>query len=560
MNSMNFWHSFIANETISTNNVLLVSIAENSEQVGTAVPSLLSCFSFEIFFSLGIFIYLIYFTMFTQTFSFKKNSNSQSVEMGSAVNLAVLLLAFLIYINHSTNIQDSLIGTVENTFVFNNFFIFDNISKYGKDLICFLSILCLLSSKNYLKKNNFTFEYLIILFFAIFGLCLLLNAYDFITIYLAIELQSLAFYVLAASRKDSTYSVEAGLKYFILGSFASALLLFGMSLIYAMTGIIHLTDLSLYIVNLQTSYSSSDLFALPSTLTNMGTHLGSSDLTVIFGLFLILSGLLFKLGAAPFHMWVPEVYEGAPTSVSMFFAVVPKVVIFALLYRICQNVFFDLSEEWFFVLFLSSALSLTFGSLGGLSQRRIKRLLAFSAINHVGYMLIGLMACTKFGAIAMSLYVVIYALTSVLIWSILISLETYKFNKKDYSVRYIGDLKGFVEINPMLAFILAMTLFSLAGIPPMGGFFAKAYIFLAATHAKMYFSIFLALVFSLISAFYYLRFVKQIYTFNLENTSFSKISFKAIPKESADVIALTFVMLLTFVLFSDLLIIPITQL
>jgi len=471
--------------------------------------------------------------------------------MSLAINFAIILLVLLIYINH---IQDFSINTIsDNPFIFNNFFIFDNIAKYGKDLICFLSILCLLSSKNYLKKNNFTFEYIIILFFAIFGLCLLLNAYDFITIYLAIELQSLAFYVLAASRKDSTYSVEAGLKYFILGSFASALLLFGMSLIYAMTGIIHLADLSLYIVNLSSSIS----------LNNGIYYADQQTITIVFGLFLILSGLLFKLGAAPFHMWVPEVYEGAPISVSMFFAVVPKVVIFALLYRVCQNIFFDLSEEWFFVLFLSSALSLTFGSLGGLSQRRIKRLLAFSAINHVGYILIGLMACTKFGAVAMSIYVIIYALTSVLIWSILISLETYKMNKKEYNIRYIGDLKGFVEINPMLAFILAMTLFSLAGIPPMGGFFAKAYIFLAATHAKLYFSVFLALVFSLISAFYYLRFVKQLYTFNLDTSvstysSFSKISFKEISKESADVIAFTFLILLTFVIFSDIFIIPIS--
>lgn len=517
---------------------------------------LLYRFSFEIFFSLGIFIFLIYFTYLSQKniivkyeiaskeyyLNIKKNKRK---EMSLAINFAIILLALLIYINH---LQDSV-----NPFVFNNFFIFDNISKYGKDLVCFLSILCLLSSKNYLKKNNFTFEYIIILFFAIFGLCLLLNAYDFITIYLAIELQSLAFYVLAASRKDSTYSVEAGLKYFILGSFASALLLFGMSLIYAMTGIIHLADLSLYIVNL----SSMDFMLATQSIQEF-----ESSGTIVFGLFLILSGLLFKLGAAPFHMWVPEVYEGAPLSVSMFFAVVPKVVIFALLYRICQNIFFDLSEEWFFVLFLSSALSLTFGSLGGLSQRRIKRLLAFSAINHVGYVLIGLMACTKFGAVAMSIYVVIYALTSVLIWSILISLETYKMNKKEYHIRYIGDLKGFVEINPMLAFILAMTLFSLAGIPPMGGFFAKAYIFLAATHAKLYFSIFLALVFSLISAFYYLRFVKQIYTFNMDSTSssFSKISFKNISKESADVIAFTFLILVTFVIFSDIFILPITQL
>lgn len=499
-------------------------------------------FSFEIFFSLGIFVFLIYNSIYTNIIKqYSKNSTkNSSKEMSLAINFAIILLTCLIYINH---MQDNNIDSLQ-PFVFNNFFIFDNIAKYGKDLVCFLSILCLLSSKNYLKKNNFTFEYMVILFFAIFGLCLLLNAYDFITIYLAIELQSLAFYVLAASRKDSTYSVEAGLKYFILGSFASALLLFGMSLIYAMTGIIHLADLSIYIVNL-----SSD----QQTISNF---------SIIFGLFLILSGLLFKLGAAPFHMWVPEVYEGAPTSVSMFFAVVPKIVIFALLYRVCQNVFFDLSEEWFFVLFLSSALSLTFGSLGGLSQRRIKRLLAFSAINHVGYVLIGLMACTKFGAVALSIYVVIYALTSVLIWSILISLETYKINKKEYNIRYIGDLKGFVEINPMLAFILAMTLFSLAGIPPMGGFFAKAYIFLAATHAKLYFSIFLALVFSLISAFYYLRFVKQIYTFNLDTnvstySSFSKISFKEISKESADVIAFTFLILLTFVLFSDIIILPI---
>jgi NADH-quinone oxidoreductase subunit N len=501
---------------------------------------LIEKFSFEIFFSMGIFIFLIYFTFFNtigkkqkkekvSEIIMKKNKNNilqdrfiftenklKNIlckdEMSSAVTYAVLLLSFLIYVNH---LQDTNIP-----YVLNNFFIIDNLSKYGKDLICFLSILCLLGSKHYLKKNNFTFEYIVILFFAIFGLCLLLSAYDFITIYLAIELQSLAFYVLAASRKDSTYSVEAGLKYFILGSFASALLIFGMSLIYAMTGIIHLSDLSLYVVNLSSSFSSFSDFSI------FASNQSIQDLTFMFGLFLILSGLLFKLGAAPFHMWVPEVYEGAPTSVSMFFGVVPKVVIFAILYRICQHVFFDLSEEWFFVIFTSSALSLTFGSLGGLSQRRIKRLLAFSAINHVGYILMGIMACTTFGAVAMAIYVVIYALTSVLIWTILISLETYKTNNKEYSIRYIGDLKGFVEINPMISFILVMTLFSFAGVPPMGGFFAKAYIFLAAVHSKMYFSVFLALVFSLISAFYYLRFVKQVYTFNFDFNNLLKLYLK----------------------------------
>lgn len=478
---------------------------------------LIEQFAFEIFFSLGILIGIVIFTIF-------KNKWNVSI----AINFAIVLLVGLIFINS--------FQLTSKPFIFNNFYIFDNLSKYGRYLVCFLSIMCLISSKHYIKKSKYTFEYVIILLFAILGLCLLLNAYDFLSIYLAIELQSLAFYVLAASRKDSTYSVEAGLKYFILGSFASALLIFGMSFIYCLTGIIHLTDLSIFLTNISSSQDESYLF--------------------MFGICLILCGLLFKLGAAPFHMWVPEVYDGSPTSVSMFFAVVPKVVIFILIYRICGVVFIDMVNYWFFILFLSSIFSLFLGSLGGLTQRRVKRLLAFSSINHVGYILMGILSCTSYGLLGLLIYITIYSLSSLLIWAILISTEAYKINKKNYLIRYIVDYKAFMEVNPTLAMILALTLFSMAGIPPMAGFFAKAYILLAAIHSKLYLLVFISIIFSLISAFYYLRFIKQIYTFNYDWNS--SLSFRVVSKEAALVISFVFLILLTFIFFSDFLIIPIS--
>lgn len=474
-------------------------------------------FAFEIVFSLGLLFAIVFFTIFKdKRWNFK-----------IAFNFAVFLLLALILAN-------SFVPT-EKTLIYNNFYMFDNLSKYGRYFVCFLSIMCLYGSRHYIIKSNYTFEYILILLFAILGLTLLLSAYDFLSIYLAVELQSLAFYVLAASRKDSTYSVEAGLKYFILGSFASALLVFGMSFIYCLTGIIHLSDLTLFLSNISLEQENSYLF--------------------MFGICLILSGLLFKLGAAPFHMWVPEVYDGAPSSVSMFFAVVPKVVIFTLIYRICGVVFADMADYWFFIIFISTALSLALGSLGGLTQRRVKRLLAFSSINHVGYILMGVLASTTYGLFGLIIYVAIYSLSSLVIWTILISTQVVKPNKEEEQmVRYIVDFKGLVSANPTLAFILALTLFSMAGTPPMAGFFAKAYIFLAVIHSKLYLIAFISIFFSLISAFYYLRFIKQIFTFNYD--WHSQISMKPIPKEASLVISFTFLLLVSFVLYSDFITIP----
>jgi NADH-quinone oxidoreductase subunit N len=476
----------------------------------------LETFAFEILFSLGILSSLVFFTAF-----------KEKINVSSAVNFAVILLFLLMYVN----------GFQENgkAFIFNQFYIFDNLSKYARYLVCFLSILSLIATKNYIVKSGFTFEYVIVLLFAIFGLCLLLNAYDFISIYLTLELQSLAFYVLAASRKDSSYSVEAGLKYFILGSFASALMIFGMSLIYALTGITQLNHLSTFVVNL--SFSTK-----------------AEAYIFMFSVCLMLSGILFKLGAAPFHMWVPEIYEGSPTSVSLFFAVVPKVVLFALLYRICNLVLQEISEEWFFLIFASSLLSLAMGSFGGLRQTKLKRLMAFSSINHVGYILLGVLSCTNLGVVGLVIYVTVYSFSSLLIWSIFIGIEALDENGKEYTVKYMTDLKDFVSANKILASILALTLFSMAGVPPLAGFFGKAYILLAAIEAKMYFAAVVSIIFSLISAFYYLRFVKQIFT---DYTGYSrKIYFKEMNQETADVVAFVFLLLVTFVVFSDFFMIP----
>jgi NADH-quinone oxidoreductase subunit N len=431
--------------------------------------NLLTVFALEAIITVGLFMGLIFF-------SIKKYHGLG----GMSVAYAVLLLTLSIIINHSSN---------EIIMIYQDSFVFDPLSKYGKSFLCLLTIICLLISETYLKKVKMTFEYTFILLFALFGLCLLLSAYDFLAIYLAIELQSLASYVLASMRRDSANSVEAGLKYFILGSFASGLFVFGMSLIYALTGIHDLNHLGLYL----SSISFED----------------ETSMIVIFGLLLMFSGLIFKIGGAPFHMWVADVYEGAPSSITIFFMVVPKVALFGLFLRLCHFSFMDASYIWISFFVFSSILSLIFGSLGALSQVKIKRLFAFSSIDNVGYMLIGLASIGREGENALICYLIIYSVGNLLFWSFLLSSHT--FSSKKTILTYITDLSGLAKINALLGIVLAVSFLSLAGIPPFAGFFAKMKIIYVAIDADLYLLSFSAIFGSMFSLFFYLRIVKILF-------------------------------------------------
>ena len=345
----------------------------------------------------------------------------------------------------------------------------------------------------YVQKIN-SFEYIIILLFSILGLFLLCSANDFITIYLALELQSLAFYVLAAFKKDSAYSVESGLKYFILGAFSSGLFLFGSSLIYGVFGTVNLTDLK----DLSIILNETEI-----------TYLKINNFVVI-GLLLIFISILFKLALAPFHIWSPDIYENSPTSSTFFFAVVPKISIFVVIIRLSYYALYDGIFWWQEIVAVIALASVIVGAMGGLEQRKFKSLLAYSSISHMGYLLITFVSASFEGFQMLFSYLVIYIASGLCLWSIFMLTRLKKTNNKKQN----KDLADFILLrksNKMLALIFATALFSIAGLPPLIGFIVKLNIFLIAIKKTFYFLAFLSISFSVISTFFYLRIIKILY-------------------------------------------------
>jgi len=301
--------------------------------------------------------------------------------------------------------------------------------------------------------------------------------------YLGIELQSLALYVIAAIKRDSLQSSESGIKYFVLGALSSGILLYGCSLIYGFTA----------------STNFDDIFLTISSLDKL-------NLGIIFGLVFILIGLAFKVSAVPFHMWTPDVYEGAPTSVTAFFAIVPKVSAVALIYRFCLEPFGDFYKEWSQIIIFLSIASMFLGAIAAIRQTNIKRLLAYSSIGHVGYVLIGLASSNAAGIKGAVIYMLIYVFMNIAIFTVLLSL---KF--EDKYIEKISDLSGLSKTKPVFSICIAIIMLSLAGIPPFAGFFGKFYIFISAIEAKLIYLAVLGVLSSVISAFYYFRIIKVMY-------------------------------------------------
>ena len=423
--------------------------------------------------------------------SFNNNNNFPLIQ-SSIVNLGVLILLMscFLLLNDSLNIIKyvSFCNTVVN----------DYLSFSAKILVGFSSIICLLLIKQYLivQKIN-SFEYIIILLFAILGLFLLCSANDFITTYLALELQSLSFYVLAAFKKKTLYSVESGLKYFILGSFSSGLFLFGSSLIYGALGTINFSEIK-------------DLFIFNNNTLQLSLLFVETSDYVIIGLLFIFVSLFFKLALAPFHLWSPDVYENSPTSSSFFFAVVPKISIFIVILRFSYYVFFN-SLAWSqeIIAFVAIA-SVVVGSLGGLEQKKFKSLLAYSSITHMGYLLITFVSESFEGFQMLFCYLIVYTISGLCIWSIFMLTQLKKVDVKKQN-KDLADFTLLNKSNSMLAVILITALFSIAGLPPMIGFVAKLNIFLIAVEKTMYFLALFSIFFSVISTFFYLRIVKVLY-------------------------------------------------
>jgi len=399
----------------------------------------------------------------------------------------ILFLSLLLVLNNP----------VESQTLWNALFVTDHLATWAKFLVFIGLLFCVSVSEAYMFSARFrAYEIFVFILGIGLSLCLLISSFDLLSIYLSMEFLSLIFYVLASWKKNSYFSAEAGLKYFILGSVASLFFLFGASLIYFTMGTTNLGALALLTENLTTS--SPFLY---------------------LGLISVVSALLFKLGAAPYHMWIADIYEGSPTLISFIFAVVPKFSIFVVVSRLIFTSFWSffpsLWEDFFCICGL---LSLSIGCLCGLGETKIKRLLAFSSVGHVGFLCLGLSSGSLEGIQAVLFYLLIYMLTAAFLWIFVLHFDLDRTSNK--TLLTFTDAIGLARSNPVLGIIVVLMIFSLAGIPPLGGFFAKLNIFISLVDASFYIIAIFAVLTSVISAFYYVRLIKIFYFEKNENWFF----------------------------------------
>ena len=427
-------------------------------------------------------------------------------------------------------------GPISHGVFFYHTFLIDDVTTFFKAVVLLGALSSLLISVDHLERESVNgFEFPLLLLLSTCSMLFLISAADFVSMYLAIELQSLCFYVLAAFKRDSEFSTEAGLKYFILGVFSSGLLLFGCSLVYGFTGTVEFSELSKIFASLAASLDvvqvSTDFSVATSTSSWRGCELGM--------IFLII-GFLFKLTAAPFHMWAPDVYEGAPTAVTAFFSIVPKPALMVVFLRLLYQSFYDFLPEWQSFLIFCSVASMLVGSFAGLAQQRIKRLLAFSSIGHVGYMLIPFCCGTWEGLQGLVMYLLIYIVVTINVFGVIMSplrraTQPSQPHQGVDRVKYTTDLAQLGKTNPVLAATLTVSMFSLAGIPPLAGFYGKAFLFWAALSSSQYLLALVGIIASAISCFYYIRIVKIMYFEAPQNW----LTFSRISKENSIILAIT---------------------
>jgi len=376
---------------------------------------------------------------------------------------------------------------------FGGSFVVDDFARFVKILSFGGTAVAILMSFDFVKRAGMRkFEYPILMLLSAVGMGMLISATDLIALYLGLELMSLSLYVIAAIDRDSAKSTEAGLKYFVLGALSSGMLLYGASLVYGATGQIS--------------------FAAISQAAPQG------GLALTFGLVFLLAGLCFKVSAVPFHMWTPDVYEGSPTPVTAFFAAAPKVAAMAIFVRATMTAFPSITVQWQQIVVFVSIASMALGSFAAIGQTNIKRLLAYSSIGHMGFALVGLAAGTQEGVQGVLIYVAIYVAMTLGSFACVLSMK-----RAGGMVENISDLAGLARTSPMLAFMFAMLMFSLAGIPPLAGFFAKFYVFIAAINAGLYALAVIGVLTSVIGAYYYLAIVKTMY-FDEPQKSFEPMS------------------------------------
>ncbi len=366
---------------------------------------------------------------------------------------------------------------------FNGMFIEDGFARFAKVVILLSAAAVLIMSENYMQSRGLLrFEYPMLVALAAVGMMMMVSAGDLMALYMGLELQSLALYVVASLRRDSVKSTEAGLKYFVLGALSSGLLLYGASLVYGYTG---------------TTLFSGIITTAQSGQTSVG---------LLFGIVFLISGLAFKVSAVPFHMWTPDVYEGSPTPVTAFFATAPKVAAMALFARVLHDAFGEAVADWSQIVALLSVLSMFLGAIAAIGQTNIKRMMAFSSIAHMGYALMGLAAGTAFGVQAMLVYMAIYVTMNVGTFAFILMMQ-----KDGAPVTDISALNMYAKTNPGRALAMLVLLFSLAGVPPMLGFFGKLYVLRAAYEGGLAWLAIAGVIASVIGAYYYLRIVFYMY-------------------------------------------------
>ena len=415
----------------------------------------------EIFLSISIMIFLIIGV-------YKKNSST------IVYNLSILSLIIILVLNFNLfNFKDTLL--------FSNGYVIDSLSTFMKFLVVISGILVMFSSSKYLKISKiFKIEYPVLLLSSILGMMIMISSNDLIVFYMGLELQSLALYVLASFNRDNQLSSESGLKYFVLSALSSGLLLYGCSLIYG--------------------YSGSTNFLVISQ------NISEVQYGLTLGIVFILVGLAFKISAVPFHMWAPDVYQGSPTSVTVFFAILPKIAAITVFIRFLYIPFINLMDQWQTIIIFLSIASMVFGAVAAIGQKNLKRLMAYSSISHMGFALAGISVGTNEGIQSSIIYISIYIVMNLSFFSCLFMLR-----KDDKYFENIDDLAGLSKNHPLLSLSLLIVLFSLAGIPPLTGFFAKFYIFLSVIEKEMYFLAIIGLLATVVAAFYYLRIIKTIY-------------------------------------------------
>jgi len=369
----------------------------------------------------------------------------------------------------------------ENAVLFNGSFVVDDFARLLKILVLAGGFVTLYMSVTYLSETGlFKPEYSTLILFSMLGMMVMISAGDLIALYLGLELQSLSLYVIASFRRDSVRSSEAGMKYFVLGALSSGMLLYGCSMIYGFTGSIYFDQIA------------------KVSLTE-----GAASIGLIIGLVFMLAGLAFKISAVPFHMWTPDVYEGAPTPVTAFFAACPKIAAMGLLLRVIYSGFPELTAQWQQIIVFISIASMALGAFGAIGQTNIKRLMAYSSIGHMGFALVGLAAGNREGIEGVLIYLSIYLVMTLGTFALILAMR-----RNEEMVENIDDLRGLSQTNLPAAFMLGVLMFSLAGIPPLAGFFAKFYVFMAAVKADMFILAVIGVLASVVGAFYYLRIIK----------------------------------------------------